>query len=118
MSGRKSIHPLTEASIELQGPSLVGEASQFGCACELRDGWEATTGKWWLCDYHAGFEDATDAMAEHHPKVDVTMTLAGEVTSRLVCPRCDEPWPCAAITPEPRPMPDLHPTIPLPGDDR
>jgi hypothetical protein len=115
MSGRKSIHPLTEESIELQGPSLVGMVSQSGCACELRDGWEATTGKWWLCSYHDGFEDGIAAMAEHQPKVNVTVTLAGELTSRLVCPRCDEPWPCAAITPEPRPMPDLHPT---PGDDR
>jgi hypothetical protein len=58
MSGRQSIHPLTEASIELQGPSLM--VSQFGCGCELRDGWEATTGKWWLCSYHEGFEDGIE----------------------------------------------------------
>lgn len=64
MSGRKSIHPLTEESIRLQGPSLVGMLSQFGCGCELRDGWEATTGKWWLCSYHDGFEDGIEARGD------------------------------------------------------
>jgi hypothetical protein len=112
MSARTFIHQLTEESIRLQDPR------DGGCGCELRDGWEATTGKWWLCGYHEGFEDGIYAMTEHHPKVDVALTLAGELTSRLVCPRCDEPWPCAAITPEPRPMPDLHPTIPFPEVDR
>jgi hypothetical protein len=64
VSGRKSIHPLTEESIRLQGPSLVGMLSQFGCGCELRDGWEATTGTWWLCGYHDGFEDGIEARGD------------------------------------------------------
>lgn len=112
MSGHLSIHPLTLASIEMQRDAVFPDGSRrrigSACGCELR------AGKWWLCGYHDGFEDSIAAMAEHHPKVDVTLTLAGELTSRLVCPRCDEPWPCPAITPEPRPMPDLHPTIPFP----
>ena len=118
MSGRESIHPLTEASIELQGPSLVGMVSQFGCGCERRAGWEATTGKWWLCGYHEGYEDAIDVLAEHGPKWTAIVSLSEELTARLICPRCDEPWPCAAITAEPQPMPDLHPTVPFPEVDR
>lgn len=59
VSALKVLHPLTLASIEMQA---------WKCGCERRAGWEATTGKWWLCGYHEGFEDGIAAMAEHQPK--------------------------------------------------
>jgi hypothetical protein len=66
MSVRKSIHPLTEASIRAQGvlPEASPSFSDWACGCELRDGWEATTGKWWLCGYHEGFEDGIEARGD------------------------------------------------------
>jgi hypothetical protein len=110
---RPSVHPLTEASIERQGWDFnAGGRNGFTCGCEVRGT------KWWLCGYHEGFEDGVEALAEHGPKWTATVTLGEELTARLECPRCEEPWPCPAITPEPRPMPGLHPTIPFPEVDR
>lgn len=116
MSGRKSIHPLTEASIQAQGVcSAVDEYAEWPCGCEHRS---ICLPGWWLCGFHEGYEDGVEALAEHGPKWTATVTLGEELTARLACPRCQEPWPCPAITPEPRPMPDLHPTIPFPEVDR
>lgn len=64
MTARTGLHPATLASIEMQGPSVHLPFSAWKCGCELRDGWEATTGKWWLCDYHAGFEDGIEARGD------------------------------------------------------
>lgn len=59
MSGRKSIHWLTEESIERSEWDIHGGGHRgFSCGCEVRGM------KWWLCSYHEGFEDGIeDALA-------------------------------------------------------
>lgn len=64
MSGRKDIDLRTQDSIFLQGADLSTDRTvRFRCGCEQRGA------KWWLCQYHEGFEDAIDVLQYEKDKL-------------------------------------------------
>jgi hypothetical protein len=54
-AGEVNVHPLTLASIRLQPINDFGPV--YSCGCELM----RHNGKWRLCQYHEGYDDALDA---------------------------------------------------------
>lgn len=63
-------HPLTVASVHLQGGRSATGArwrTSFQCGCSHQE----STDRWWLCGYHEGFDDGVEAVLR-----------AGEATRR------------------------------------
>jgi len=54
-----SLHPSTRLSIELQGHRNFGARD---CGCETVP---SDVARIWLCQYHQGWDDATEAWAAH-----------------------------------------------------
>ena len=71
MSARRwdGLHPATRASIEMQGRESgithgPPEHERQGCGCDIT---RVGTSKAWLCQYHEGFEDGTEAATREEP---------------------------------------------------
>ena len=52
----RELHPATKAGIECQDDQGRPDDKPCGCHQRGEQPW-----KWWLCSYHAGFEDGVEA---------------------------------------------------------
>lgn len=53
---RSSLHPLTVASIDMQRDNCCGSP-------------RSSAERWWLCDYHQGFQDGIDQLLDEQEEL-------------------------------------------------